>query len=218
VKKSKRFFDIILAIFGLVLSVPVWILIIFLIWLEDGRPIFCIQPRTGKDGKIFKGYKFRSMKKEYLAQVSAQAAEDDHRITRFGSFLRKTALDELPQLINILKAEMTFVGPRTLLAFEIEIYPSNINDIRLEKGLFRERSKVAPGLTGLAQVLLTRDAPKIEKFKYDLCYIENRTIFLDIYLVAISILIALSGKWEIRKDKLPHLTGRLKRETSETLR
>jgi len=169
----KRSLDFFLALIGLTLAFPIWLLIILLIWLENGRPIFYIQERVGKDSKLFKAIKFRTM--NYRRGNS-----------RLASLLRKTALDELPQLINIIKGDMSFVGPRPLIPKEMKM----CNELNL-------RLSVLPGLTGLAQILAAKDAPVLKKFNYDIFYIKNQNIALDILLILKSVGISLNRKWDI---------------------
>lgn len=151
----KRVFDVFLALMGIVLLFPFWLLFGFLIWLEDRGPIFYLQVRVGKGGKIFKSIKFRSMIPDAEKDLGpVQANENDPRITLIGRFLRKTAMDESLQLINIFKADMSFVGPRALRPVEIELNnASKIKSIFQVPG-FKERSSVQPGLTGAAQVFV----------------------------------------------------------------
>jgi lipopolysaccharide/colanic/teichoic acid biosynthesis glycosyltransferase len=192
----KRPFDFCLALTGLILSFPLWALIGFFIWLEDGRPLFYLQERVGENAKIFKGIKFRSMipaAEEGLGPV--QAKIDDPRITKIGKILRATALDELPQLINILKDQMSFVGPRALRPKEIENH-DNVTKSIFDLPGFKERSAVKPGLTGAAQVFASRSLTREEKFKYDLWYIENMSFWLDIKLVFKSFLTTFKARWD----------------------
>lgn len=120
------------------------------------------------------------------------AEENDIRITRIGKFLRATAMDELPQLINIWKGDMSFVGPRAMASEELK--PSSPN--------FYKRHQILPGLTGPAQVYAPRDAALENKFKYDLDYIRNRTFWGDLELLFLSVWVTLRGKWESRKKKI----------------
>lgn len=204
---SKRIFDFLLSLFGIVISWPLWILCGFLIWLEDGGgPIFFVQERIGKGGIFFKSIKFRSMVRHIDKKDEfAQAGEHDKRVTGVGRFLRRTAMDELPQLINILKGEMSFVGPRPLRQFEIDNEDDRPRDVREFPG-FRERIQVRPGLTGIAQILAPRDISRIEKFKYDIWYIKNQSFWLDSRIIAKSFLVSFMGRWETRRDKFKHLT------------
>ena len=155
---AKRIFDILLAVFGL-LFFPLGVLIACLIKIQDWGTVFYAQERWGLHGRNFKAYKFRTMIPWAGEQSKIEPAEEnDERITFFGEFLRKTAMDELPQLINILKGDMSFVGPRPLAKGEI---PASITG-------FQERHQVRPGLTGTAQVYAPRDEKFEEKFQYDL--------------------------------------------------
>lgn len=198
----KRLFDFGLALIGLVVSFPLWVLIGFLIWLEDGKSIFYIQERVGKNARVFKGIKFRSMKPDAEKDVGPrQAKENDPRVTTIGRFLRKTAMDELPQLINIVKGDMSFVGPRALRPLEVELAATaELKSIFQIPG-FNKRSSVKPGLTGAAQVFASRSLPREEKFRYDLWYIDNLSFWLDIKLIVKSILITLKARWDTEKKE-----------------
>ena len=133
---------------------------------------------------------------------ATEAREGDFRVTRIGHLLRATAADELPQLWNILKGEMSFVGPRALLPQEIEVN-GNGELIPLEEiPSYEARHSVRPGLTGVAQVFAPRDLPRRRKFKYDLLYIKRQTFWLDVKLVVLSVWITVRGKWEYRGNKL----------------
>jgi len=134
-----------------------------------------------------------------------QAEEDDARVTKIGVFLRATAMDELPQLINILKGDMSFVGPRALVDVEKEV-SDNVYRSVFEIPGFVERSSIRPGLTGIAQILASRDIDRENKFKYDIWYIKNRNLFMDIRIIAVSFLVTLLGRWEIRRDKIKLLS------------
>ena len=202
----KRIFDFLLALVGITLSFPLWIFLSFLILLEDGLPVFYGQDRIGKDARIFRSLKFRSMR--YAAEKDlgpVQAEEEDARSTKTGKILRVMALDELPQLWNILKGDMSFVGPRALRLIETDADEAEPRAIWEFEG-FTERLKVKPGLTGVAQILAPRDIPRSRKFKYDIWYIKNQSFWLDIRLVAISFLITFKGSWEKRGDKLSRKT------------
>ncbi|MEW6163378.1 MAG: sugar transferase [Nitrospirota bacterium] len=198
----KRAFDFILALTGIILFLPLWILFSIAIIIEDGLPIFYLQERVGKGGRIFKTLKFRSMIKDAEKELGPiQAVENDPRVTKVGRILRATAMDELPQLFNILKGDMSFVGPRSLRPEELEVRGNpevlDIEDIPR----YKERMTVRPGLTGLAQVYLPTDAPRKDKFRYDLLYIKNQSFLLDLKLIFLSFYITLRGKWESRQKK-----------------
>jgi len=199
----KRPFDFLLSLTGIIFSIPLWILIGIMILIEDGLPIFYAQERVGKNGRIFKVIKFRSMIKDAERDTGpVQATENDPRITKIGRILRNTAMDELPQLINILIGDMSFVGPRSLRPKEKEVYENpektNIEDI---PG-YKERLVVRPGLTGIAQIYLPTDALRKEKFQYDLSYIKNQSFLLDLKLIILSFWITFRGKWQTRQSKI----------------
>jgi len=200
----KRPFDVLVSFVGTILSAPLWIFFGLLIWLEDRGPVFYIQERIGKKGRIFKALKFRSMIRDaekYGGPV--QAREDDERVTKAGKFLRATAMDELPQLLNIFRGDMSFVGPRALRPEEIEVQNSRNNKTSL-KDLpgYNRRHSVRPGLTGLTQVYLSRDVPIKKKFRYDLLYINKQSFWLDLKLICLSFFITFRGRWESRKKKI----------------
>ena len=199
----KRLFDISLSSLGLIGSAPLWVLFSLAIIIEDGWPLFYSQERVGRNGRVFRALKFRSMIRDAEKETGpVQAVENDPRVTRTGRILRKTAMDELPQLINILKGDMSFVGPRSLRPREKEVHGSademNIEDI---PG-YQERLAVRPGLTGLAQVYLPSDALRREKFRYDLLYIEKQSFLFDLKLIFLSFWITFRGKWESREGKI----------------
>jgi lipopolysaccharide/colanic/teichoic acid biosynthesis glycosyltransferase len=199
----KRLFDIVLSSLGLIGSAPLWILFSMAIIIEDGLPVFYYQERVGINGRIFRVMKFRSMIRNAEAGTGpVQAVEHDPRVTRAGRIMRATAMDELPQLINILKGDMSFVGPRALRPSEKEVHgtpgETNIEDI---PG-YRERLAVRPGLTGMAQVYLSTDALRKEKFEYDLLYIKNKSFLFDLKLILLSFWITFRGKWESRQSKI----------------
>ncbi|MFC2161160.1 sugar transferase [Acidobacteriota bacterium] len=199
----KRPFDITLSFFGIVISSPLWIVLAFFIWREDRGRIFYSQERMGKLGRIFKTLKFRSMiidaEKE---NVPIQATENDPRVTKVGKYMRKTAMDELPQLVNIFKGDMSFVGPRALRPQEKEVHGDGfVVDISQIPG-FQERNKVRPGLTGLAQIFLPADATRRKKFRYDSLYISRQSFWLDIKLVCLSFWISFRARWESQGEKV----------------
>lgn len=189
----KRGFDLLLASLGILIFSPSAVLFALLLKSEDGGPIFYFQERWGRGGKKFKAYKFRTMVPEADKTWGLKPAqENDHRVTRIGKFLRATAMDELPQLLNIWKGDMSFVGPRALAVGELN--PS--------VPAFFDRHQIQPGLTGLAQVYAPRDASLEEKFRYDLDYIQNRSFWGDLRLLFLSVWITLRGKWESRGKKI----------------
>lgn len=192
----KRPLDIGLSLTGIIISSPLWGLIGVLIYLGDRGPIFYSQERVGKDGKIFKAQKFRSMIKDAEKHTGAVfAADDDPRVTRVGKFLRATALDELPQLLSILKGDMSFVGPRPERPEFVAEFSRTVPNYGL-------RHRVTPGLTGIAQIFGSYDTPARHKLKYDLLYIKNCSFALDLKLIFLSFWITFKGKWQTKTGKL----------------
>jgi lipopolysaccharide/colanic/teichoic acid biosynthesis glycosyltransferase len=199
----KRPFDAVLAAIGLALSAPLWLAIAAAIKMEDGGPVLYVQERWGRHKSRFRAFKFRSMLPNSDRDWGAvQAAEDDPRITWVGKFLRATALDEMPQLLNILKGDMSFVGPRALPLNEVQVQEAagHVPDEQIPG--FDERLAVRPGLTGVAQVYAARDVPRAEKFKHDLLYVRDQTFRLDLKLILLSFVITFRGKWEERGSKV----------------
>lgn len=180
----KRVFDIIGAILILVISSPILMVVAILIKLESKGPIFFKQSRIGKNGEPFTIYKFRSM---YIdAPIRPSNDFSDHKIhtTKVGRFLRKSSLDEFPQLINVLKGEMSIIGPRPVIAIENDLISS-----RRESGA----ETILPGLTGLAQVNGRTEISNAEKACFDKEYFDNQSILLDLYILFRTMLICLSG-------------------------
>jgi lipopolysaccharide/colanic/teichoic acid biosynthesis glycosyltransferase len=198
----KRAFDVALASAGLLLSAPLWGLFAAAIKLEDGGPIFFTQERVGRGGRTFTTLKFRSMRPDAEAISGAvQATEHDPRVTRVGRSLRATAMDELPQLWNIFRGDMSFVGPRALRPGEIEAESGGIMTKLEDVPGFEHRIKVRPGLTGIAQVYARRDLPRRQKFRYDRLYVERGSFWLDVRLILLSFWISVQGTWEVRGRK-----------------
>jgi lipopolysaccharide/colanic/teichoic acid biosynthesis glycosyltransferase len=198
----KRVFDAALAAAGLVASAPLWAVFAAAIKLEDGGPVFFRQDRVGLGGRPFDALKFRSMRPDAEAATGAlQASENDPRVTRIGRFMRATAMDELPQLWNILRGDMSFVGPRALRPGEIEAGADGRLTRLEEVPGFEHRIKVRPGLTGLAQVYAPRDVPRRQKFRYDRLYVNRRSWRLDLQLLLLSFWISVLGTWEARGRK-----------------
>lgn len=192
---AKRALDIGLALTQILLSAPFWLLVPLAIKLEDGGRIFFEQERVGRSGERFTGLKFRSMSPRQDDGPAKQAELEEHRVTRVGRFLRATALDELPQLWNILRGDMSYVGPRPLLAEEQELNGGD-RPVTLEQlPGYEERHSVRPGLAGLAQVNASRSLPHRKKFRYDLLYVRKRTLWLDLKLIARSVWISVTGSW-----------------------
>ena len=198
----KRTFDTLLSGFGLVLSAPVWAAAAAAIKIDDGGPIFFRQARVGQNGSTFTVLKFRSMVVNADRDHGLrQAAAGDARITRVGRLMRATAMDELPQLVNIFKGDMSFVGPRALMPGEIETGgDGRLVPMEAIEG-YRERTAVQPGLTGIAQIYAPRDVTRRHKFRYDRLYVKRRSFWLDIRLILLSFWISMRGTWEHRQQK-----------------
>ena len=188
-KKVKRVFDIIISIILLIVSFPFMIFTYFLV-KRDGGPAFFKQKRIGMNGKEFEIIKFRSMKVHDPSKFSKYASEDDDRITKVGHFIRKTRLDELPQLINVFRGDMSFVGPRPEWNELGHDYEKKIKNYHL-------RYAVRPGITGWAQTMYfyssTIEEVK-EKLEYDLYYIKYQDLFLDIVILFKTVKIVIFGK------------------------
>jgi len=197
---SKRLFDILLASIGLLVTAPLWPVVSVFIWLEDGRPLLLTQERIGRGGSPFRLFKFRTMWRDAPMVGVVEDREHDPRVTRVGRLLRATALDELPQLLNIIRGDISFVGPRAL---PLRIEDSEQTRYRTIEDIegYELRSRVRPGLTGLAQVYAPKAISRRSKFRYDLFYVKRWTFWLDIRLVALSIWISLRAKWESRGKK-----------------
>lgn len=207
-KIAKRLFDLTLSGAGLLASLPLWGVIAAAVKLEDGGSVFFRDLRVGQGGRLFTALKFRTMVPDADGRFGPrQAIEDDPRVTRIGRVLRATAMDELPQLWNIFRGELSFVGPRALRLGEIEVrgsrYGGRASVAPLERiPGYRQRHSVQPGLTGIAQIFADRDIPSHQKFRYDLLYIRRRNFWLDLRLVAISFWVTFRGRWEVRGTKL----------------
>lgn len=171
----KRTFDIIFSIIILIITLPLLMIVSILIKIEDGGKILFIQERVTKDNKIFKIYKFRSMKEDNNIKVLPTKVDDD-RITKIGSFIRKFHIDELPQLFNVLKGDMSLVGPRPERIEHVELYTSQIIE-------FKYRANVKAGITGLAQIYGRYNTSAYDKLKLDLIYISNYSILFDLELL-----------------------------------
>jgi lipopolysaccharide/colanic/teichoic acid biosynthesis glycosyltransferase len=199
---AKRVFDIGLAAIGILVSVPIWAATAVAIVLDDGTPVFFRQARWGRGGCRFMALKFRSMRNGAAREQTIQATEHDPRITRVGHWLRASALDELPQLWNILVGDMSFVGPRALPINEVQTKGAD-KDLPDEAiPGFQARLAVRPGLTGIAQIFADRDVPRRHKFRYDLFYIQRQTFWFDLRLILLSFYITFRGRWEVRGRKL----------------
>ena len=198
----KRLLDLVLSSAGLLLSAPLWAIAALAIKLEDRGPVFFPQERWGQHQTRIRVLKFRTMiPNANPTGVTVQATARDPRVTRVGRLLRATAFDEIPQLLNIWKGEMSFVGPR-LLPINERQNREKFGDVEDEKiPGFRERLGVVPGLTGIAQIYAPRDVSRRHKFKYDLLYIRRQSFWLDIRLILLSFWITFRGAWERQGNK-----------------
>lgn len=190
----KRFFDIIISISAITIFFPFGLIIALLIKFDSPGPVFFIQKRVGKDGRDFTIYKFRTM----VAGAEKKGAgieveKEDSRITRTGKFLRLTSLDEFPQFINILKGEMSFIGPRPTVREQVEKY----NERQ------RRRLEVKPGLTGLAQVSGRNSLSWPERIEKDIEYIDNYSLLLDmkIFFKTFSVILSTSDVYGEKGNK-----------------
>jgi len=172
----KPLFDRVLALVLIVLLLPVMAVVAAVIYLWDGRPVIFTQERPGYKGKIFKIYKFRTMTDE--RDENGNLLPDEKRLKGAGKIIRSLSLDELPQLFNVLKGDMSFVGPRPLLVEYLELYDEEQ----------KRRHDVKPGITGLAQVMGRNAISWREKFKYDVYYVDNLSFWLDLKIIFLTLL------------------------------
>lgn len=175
-KFIKRLLDVILSGIALLFLWPVLLIVAILVKIKLGSPVLFCQERPGKDGKIFKLYKFRTMR-DAVDPKTGEALPDEERMTDFGNTLRKTSLDELPELINIFKGDMSIVGPRPLLVKYLPLY----NDTQ------RRRHEVRPGLTGWAQVHGRNLLSWEERFNHDVWYVDNVSLLVDIKTIFLTV-------------------------------
>ena len=196
-RRGKRLFDALGAGFVLLISSPLLVVIGALVWKFHGRPILFAQERPGLDAKIFKMYKFRTMTDE--RDEHGRLLPDDRRLTRFGRFLRGSSLDELPELFNVLKGDMSLVGPRPLLVEYLPLY--NQEQAR--------RHGVKPGVTGWAQVNGRNAISWEEKFKLDVWYVDNWSLWVDVKILWLTFLKVLkrSGVSAAEHATMPKFTG-----------
>ena len=171
----KRFIDIVISLLVIILFCWLYLILAIIVRLTLGSPIIFTQDRPGKNGKIFKMYKFRSMSDK--RDENGELLPDYKRLNKFGRILRSTSLDELPEFFNILKGDMSFVGPRPLLVKYLEHY--NMHDMR--------RHEVRPGLTGLAQVSGRNALTWKAKFEKDIEYVDNITFLMDVKVILLTV-------------------------------
>jgi lipopolysaccharide/colanic/teichoic acid biosynthesis glycosyltransferase len=172
---TKKAGDFVFAVLSLILVSPIIAIVALLIYLEMGSPIFFHQPRPGKNGRIFHFYKFRTMSN--AVDANGQLLSDAQRLTAFGKFLRQSSLDELPQLLNVIKGDMSFVGPRPLLVEYLSRYTTEQS----------RRHLVRPGITGWAQVNGRNSLSWEEKFSLDVWYVEHWNLLLDLRILLLTV-------------------------------
>lgn len=187
----KRLFDITVSLAGLALSLPAMVLIVMAVKLESAGPVLYRQPRLGRNGCVFILNKFRSMRQDAEKETGPVWTQTrDPRITRVGAFLRRTRLDELPQLLNVLVGHMSFIGPRPER-------PEFVEELQKKIPYYMERLAVKPGITGWAQVSYTYGASvedTVEKLQYDLYYIKNLSLFLDLLILLNTVQVVLFAR------------------------
>jgi len=193
----KPWFDFTILFFAHLLLFPLWLLlwglIPLIIWLGDRGPIFYRHQRIGKDGKVFTVLKFRTMVMDADRSGPSWTTEGDPRVTQVGRLLRRTALDELPEILNICQGHMSLVGPRALDVEEHQALEQQIPG-------FSTRLRVRPGLTGLAQIYDRMDNAS-DKIRYDLDYLQRMSPWLDISILALSVWNTLAVRWDRRDGK-----------------
>lgn len=170
-QRIKRGFDFVISLVGLIIASPILLMVAILVRLNLGAPILFRQPRVGLDGEIFEMVKFRTMKDAQDSE--GNPLPDEERLTKFGQFLRKSSLDELPELFNVLKGDMSLVGPRPLLVEYLPLY---------SKEQMR-RHEVRPGITGYAQVNGRNNISWAKKFELDVYYVKNYSLGLDLKIL-----------------------------------
>lgn len=185
----KRCFDILLTLLLLVILSPLFLIVSLLILLIMPGPIFFLQERVGKDRQTFRIYKFRTMRVDREAETSLDFRKDNDRLTPLGRFLRRSKIDELPQLFNVLINDMSLVGPRPTVMQQVEQY----TEFQLK------RLQVKPGMTGLAQVNGNTAITWEERIQFDVVYVENFSLLQDIKILLKTIAIVLVGEEKFRK-------------------
>lgn len=184
-KLIKRLFDIVVSLIVLILFLPLWIIVAILIKATSPGPVFFLQGRPGLNKKIFKVYKFRTMKPGSEKMVKGQEVmKDDDRITAIGKFLRRSKIDEIPQVLNVLKGEMSLVGPRPERIASLEDYTDEI----------AKRLNMNPGMTGLAQVSGNIYLPLEARYMFDVYYVENFSVWLDLKIILRTCGVVLFGE------------------------
>jgi len=177
----KRLFDLVFSVWLLIVLSPILVALSIVLYLQIGRPIFFVHERPGLKGSIFSMVKFRTMSN--ACGADGKLLPDENRITRMGQFLRRTSLDELPELLNVVQGTMSIVGPRPLLTQYLPLYSAEQS----------RRHDVRPGITGLAQTNGRNSISWDEKFSYDLFYVDNCSLWLDLKIIARTIATVFTG-------------------------
>ena len=196
----KRIFDVTISSVGLIISMPFWLIGILGIVITMPGPVFFQQERIGKDGKPFHVLKLRTMKVDKTLETSRDMSRDNERRTPWGDFLRRIKIDELPQLINVLKGDMSLVGPRPTVYEHVVLYDER------EK----HRLDMRPGMTGLAQINGNASLVWEDRIEYDLRYIKDFTVLLDLHILIGTVKVVLFGE-----DKFVHKLSNIKLEESK---
>jgi undecaprenyl phosphate N,N'-diacetylbacillosamine 1-phosphate transferase len=184
-KVIKRLIDIIFSLIVLIVLLPIWIIVAILIKVTSPGPVFFLQDRPGQYKKIFKVYKFRTMRLGSEKMVKGQEVmKDDDRITSIGKYLRRSKIDEIPQVLNVLKGEMSLVGPRPERIASLEEYDDEIS----------KRLNMRPGMTGLAQVSGNIYLDLQERYRLDVYYVDNYSLWLDIKIIFRTVGVVLFGE------------------------
>jgi exopolysaccharide biosynthesis polyprenyl glycosylphosphotransferase len=190
-QEFKRGFDIVVSLIGLVLSLPISLIAMLIVKITSPGPVFFRQARVGEDGRIFDIFKLRTMVNDAEKQTGpVWAKENDPRVTPFGRFLRMSRIDEIPQLVNVLRGEMSIIGPRPERPEFFDMLSKEISD-------YEKRLKVKPGITGLAQIKQSYDSTIKDvrkKVKFDLLYIKRMCFLTDFRILLGTVLVVLTGK------------------------
>ncbi len=196
----KRFFDLVVATLALLLLAPIIALVALVIAYKLGWPVFFTQIRPGRHGRLFKMIKFRTMSNE--CDASGGLLPDQQRLSRFGRFVRSTSLDELPELLNVIKGDMSLVGPRPLFEHYLPLYSAEQ----------ARRHDVRPGITGWAQVNGRNDVDWPARFEMDVWYVENHSLLLDLKILLLTLLTVVQrdGINPQGKNEMELFTGNIK--------
>lgn len=198
----KRIIDFIIALLGIIILSPIYLIVMIAIKIDSEGPAIFVQKRTGKNGKNFNLYKFRSM----TANNNVLNFKEENKMTRVGKFIRKTSLDEIPQLFNILKGDMSIIGPRPWIPEYFELMTEEQ----------KRRCEVLPGITGLAQACGRNNISVLEKIKYDLIYVDKISLFMDIKVIFLTIKTVLSKDGaEMTKSGVKHELADLRKNKNK---